>query len=112
MVVGQLFKKRIKESPPMMLIRLFLAAFLCLPLYATSSTPLLVVLLMVKDEKHVLEPTLSTYVTQTIKSGDVDSGEVAYVLHDTGSTDGTQDAARELFTSYGIKNWQIFQTGW
>ena len=73
--------------------------------------PLLVVLIMVKDEKEVIIPTLETYLTKATLQGN-DTGEVAFVLYDTGSTDGTEILAEEFFKKHGIKNYSIKKDGW
>jgi glycosyltransferase involved in cell wall biosynthesis len=95
----------------MKLFKSILAAFL---LGTTSfaaiehNKPLLVVLIMVKNEKEVIVPTLETYLTKEIKEGK-DNQDVAYVLFDTGSNDGTPDIAREFFQKNNVKNFLIAQ---
>ncbi len=71
--------------------------------------PLMVVLLMVKDEHKVILPTLETYLSKDLKAGKPDTGEVAYILYDTGSTDGTETLARNFFEEHGIINYIIEQ---
>jgi len=66
------------------------------PLFATASQPMLVVLIMAKDEHQVIIPTLETYLSANIKAGKPDSKEVAYILYDTGSTDGKMIYVRIL----------------
>ena len=53
-----------------------------------KSNPLLVALLMIKDEAHCIEKTLQPLIEGGIKD---------FVLLDTGSTDGTQNIVREYF---------------
>ena len=69
--------------------------------------PLMVVLLMVKDEHKVIIPTLETYLSKDLKAGMPDTGEVAYILYDTGSTDGTDTLAKKFFKKRGIINYII-----
>jgi hypothetical protein len=70
------------------------------------SQPMLVVLLMVKDENKVIIPTLETFLTASSKAGK-DNGEVAFVLYDTGSTDGTDTLAKKFFEEKKIKHYLI-----
>lgn len=72
-----------------------------------TAKPLLVVLLMVKDEAEAIVPTLETYLTKNIKDGLLDDEEVAYFIYDTGSTDGTEQKSQDLFERKGIKNFHI-----
>lgn len=72
-----------------------------------SKNPFLVILLMVKNEQEAVIPTLETYLSQTILSGKPDTGEVAYILQDTGSTDGTEILAEEFFKKHHIKNYLV-----
>ncbi len=74
---------------------------------SSKQNPLLIVLLMVKDEKEVIVPTLETYLSKNLLAGNPDTGEVAYVLFDNGSTDGTDTLAEEFFKKYKIKNYLI-----
>lgn len=60
-----------------------------------STDPLLVVLLMVKNEACVIAETLQPFV---------DGGVKDFLLFDTGSNDGTQDIAREFFKKNNIPN--------
>jgi len=62
--------------------------------------PLLVVVLMVKNEASVITQTLQPYV---------DGGVKDFVVFDTGSTDGTQDIARDFFRDHGIDNAYIVE---
>ncbi len=76
---------------------------------ADRSGPMLVVLLMVKDEHKVIIPTLETLITADRKAGKEDTGEIAYILYDTGSTDGTDTMAKKFFEDHGIKHHVIVQ---
>lgn len=82
-----------------------LVAFCFSACYAASS-PLLVVLLMVKNEEDVIIPTLETYLPKE-ECNKAALDEIGYVLYDTGSTDRTRDLAREFFEKHGIKNYVI-----
>lgn len=79
--------------------------------YAISipAQPMLVVLLMAKDEHKVIIPTLESYLSPEVKAGKVDSGEIAYVLYDTGSTDGTEILAKNFFEEKKIAHYVIAQ---
>lgn len=57
----------------------------------TYGDPLLVVVLMVKDEASVITQTLQPFVQGGIKD---------FVIFDTGSTDGTQEIVREFFKQH------------
>ncbi len=74
-----------------------------------NAKPFIVVLLMVKDEAEVIQPTVETYLTKNVKDGHADTGEVAYVVLDTGSTDGTEKKLQEFFQAKGILNFHIEQ---
>lgn len=69
-----------------------------------DKSPLLVVLLMVKNEKEVIIPTLQTLLSKKNEPG---SMEIAYILYDTGSTDGTDTIAKDFFIEHGIKRYRI-----
>lgn len=69
--------------------------------------PVLTVLIMVKNEAKVIVPTLETYLSKTIKAVLPDDEQVAYVIYDTGSTDGTEYIAQEFLEKKGIKNMLI-----
>lgn len=60
--------------------------------------PLLVVVLMVKDEEHVMQGTLQPYVDAGIKS---------YLILDTGSTDNTIAVTHQFFQEHGITDYYI-----
>ncbi|MBA3752406.1 glycosyltransferase [Candidatus Dependentiae bacterium] len=70
--------------------------------------PLLVVLLMVKNEKDVIVPTIQSYIPQEISN----KKDIAYVVCDTGSHDGTEKIAQEFFEKNDIKNFIILQDPW
>lgn len=75
--------------------------------FTSPVEPLLVVLLMVKDEADVIAPTLETYIQKSILAGAPDNERVAYVIYDTGSSDGTQVKAKEFFERNNIRNFVI-----
>lgn len=77
-----------------------------------KNKPLLVVLLMVRDEKDVIVPTLETYLSQDIKDGKPDNGEVAYVIYDTGSVDETEKIAEEFLREKGLKHILVVKDTW
>jgi len=62
--------------------------------------PLLVVVLMVKDEAPVIVKTLQPFV---------DGGVKDFIIFDTGSTDGTQEVAANFFKQHGIVNVHIIE---
>lgn len=62
--------------------------------------PLLVVVLMVKNEEHVVQKTLEPYV-----QGGID----AYLIYDTGSDDATMQVAHDYLHNSGITNFFIRQ---
>ena len=62
--------------------------------------PLLVVVIMVKNEAHVMRETLQPFV---------DAGIDAFVVFDTGSTDTTMEVTREFFEEKGVRCGKIFQ---
>jgi len=65
-----------------------------------STDPLIVIILMVKNEEHVMQPTLQPYI---------DAGIDAYVILDTGSTDNTIHITQNLFQQHNIDNGHIFE---
>ena len=67
---------------------------------AHSYAPLLVVVIMVKNEETVIRATLQPFV-----EGGVDS----FFVLDTGSTDRTVAVTKEFFTEYGIEQAYIIQ---
>lgn len=62
--------------------------------------PILVVVLMVKNEETVMRATLQPFV---------DAGINSYLIFDTGSTDGTVMVTQEMFDEYGVTHGYIFQ---
>jgi len=67
-----------------------ISLFICSYIYAD---PVLTLVLMVKDERDVIEATLKTYCHK----------DVAIFVFDTGSTDGTQEKAREFFRENNVE---------
>lgn len=76
-----------------------------------EKSPLLVVLIMVKNEESVIEKTLESYMHSGVKDGP-DTKEVAYILYDTGSTDTTIEKTEAIFKKYGLKHAMIVKDGW
>ncbi|MBA2307136.1 glycosyltransferase family 2 protein [Candidatus Dependentiae bacterium] len=68
--------------------------------------PLLVILLMVKNEREVIIPTLESYLPKGENAQEAFK-DIGYVLYDTGSTDGTQEVAREFFERNGVTHFVI-----
>ncbi len=68
--------------------------------------PLLVVVIMVKDETDVIKPTLEMYC-----NADPEGRKIAYIVYDTGLDpwSSTMAKAKELFNEYGITNYYIIQ---
>jgi glycosyltransferase involved in cell wall biosynthesis len=62
--------------------------------------PLLVVVLMVKNEETVMRATLQPFI---------DAGIHSYLIFDTGSTDDTIEVTRDLFDEYGVTEGYIIQ---
>lgn len=62
--------------------------------------PILVIVLMVKNEETVMRATLQPFV---------DAGINSYLIFDTGSTDRTVEVTQEMFDEYGITQGYIFQ---
>jgi len=76
---------------------------LLIPLFFVAhlvGQPLLVVVLMVKNEAAVITQTLQPFV---------DGGVRDFLIFDTGSTDGTQTAAEEFFKVHSLDNAHIVQ---
>lgn len=78
-------------------IILFITLFFVSQIFAQ---PLLVVVLMVKNEAAVITQTLQPFV---------DGGVKEFVIFDTGSTDGTQAIAADFFKQRGIENSHIIE---
>ncbi len=68
--------------------------------------PLLVVVIMVKDETDVIRPTLEMYCR-----ADPEGKKIAYLVYDTGLDpwSSTMSKAKELFDDYHITNYYIIQ---
>lgn len=66
----------------------------------TAYDPLLVVVLMVKNEETVMRATLQPFI---------DAGINDYLIFDTGSTDNTIQVTRDFFDEYGITHGYILQ---
>lgn len=68
--------------------------------------PLIVVVIMVKDEEQVIRETLEMYC-----KADPTGKKIGYLVYDTGLDpwSPTMQKAKELFDDYGITNYQIIQ---
>ncbi len=83
--------------------------FSCLTAFATEtfnqSDPLLVVVIMVKNEEAVIKQTLEMYCKSDTKH------QIGYMVYDTGDEPWslTMARAKELFDEYGITNYYILQ---
>lgn len=62
--------------------------------------PILVVVLMVKNEETVMRATLQPYI---------DAGIQSYLIFDTGSTDNTIAVTQEMFDEYAVTHGYILQ---
>ena len=73
---------------------------------ATHPDPLLVVVIMVKDETDVIQPTLEMYC-----QADPEGKHIAYLVYDTGLEEWspTMQKAKELFERYNLTNYFILQ---
>jgi hypothetical protein len=71
-------------------------------MYGLSSTcnPLLIVVVMVKNEESVIRATLQPFI---------DAGIDSYLIFDTGSTDKTMEVTRSFFAEHNIQNGYIVQ---
>ena len=76
----------------------FLSLLLCAATIFTN--PLLVVVLMVKNEAGVITQTLQPFI---------DGGVKDFVIFDTGSTDGTQQIAKDFFKKYDLIHTDIVE---
>lgn len=74
--------------------------FLLLCVANSFGQPLLVAVLMVKNEALVITETLQPFV---------DGGVTDYLIFDTGSTDGTQEVVSTFFKENGLSNFHIVQ---
>jgi tetratricopeptide (TPR) repeat protein len=68
-----------------------------------QSNPLLVAVLMVKNEEPVMHMTLQPLVDAGIKD---------FLIYDTGSTDNTIDVTKQFFIENNISNFVIEQAKW
>lgn len=68
--------------------------------------PLLVIVIMVKDETDVIKPTLEMYC-----KADPEGKKIAYIVYDTGLDpwSPTMAKAKELFNEYHLTNYYIIQ---
>lgn len=66
----------------------------------TSTSDLLTIAIMVKNEASVIVPTLQPFI---------DAGITHFLMFDTGSTDGTQDKARQLFEKYSLTHAYVLE---
>ncbi len=62
--------------------------------------PLLVIVLMVKNETNVICPTLQAFV---------DAGIQSYLIYDTGSTDNTVPCVQEFFKKHHVQDGIVYQ---
>lgn len=67
---------------------------------AQSQDPLIVVVIMVKNEEQVMQPTLQPFIDAKIGH---------FLILDTGSTDNTVEVTRQLFADQGIQNGYVEQ---
>jgi glycosyltransferase involved in cell wall biosynthesis len=83
-------------------MRHFLLCCIVLLIHAQAlyGKPLLVVVLMVKNEATVITQTLQPFI---------DGGVKDFIVFDTGSNDGTQDIARNLFQSHNLINAHVIE---
>ena len=65
-----------------------------------EASPLLVVVIMIKNEEHVIEKTLQPYI---------DAGIDSFLVFDTGSTDKTVEITKDFFENHSITNAYIAQ---
>jgi glycosyltransferase involved in cell wall biosynthesis len=83
-----------------MVIALFLYEYTSASAKQYAYDPLLVVVLMVKNEETVMRKTLQPFIDAHINS---------YLIFDTGSTDDTMRVTQELFDEYGVARGHIIQ---
>ena len=76
------------------------AKYTILPAPVVDEKPLLVVVIMVKNEQPVMEATLKPFF---------DAGVQHYVVLDTGSTDGTVEYTRQLFKKYNVAHGYVVE---
>jgi tetratricopeptide (TPR) repeat protein len=86
----------------------FILVFSCFGITASGykDDPLLVVVIMVKDETDVIKPTLEMYC-----QADPTGEKIAYLVYDTGLDpwSPTMAKAKELFEEYHLTNYFIIQ---
>lgn len=73
---------------------------------ATTKDPLLIVVLMVKNEASVIKETLQPFVEASTKNT---RDHLAFLIFDTGSTDSTIPIAQQYFEEQDVKNAVIKQ---
>jgi len=78
----------------------FFILFLSASLLAQAQNPLLTIVLMVKNEAHVMEETLQPFV---------DAGLDRFLIFDTGSTDDTISITKHFFEKHNVCNGVILQ---
>ena len=87
---------------------LFAAMFFCnnVIFALAGHDPLLVVVIMVKDDADVIKPTLEIYC-----KADPENKKIAYLIYDVGpkSYSPTMEKAEELFQEYSVANYYIIQ---
>jgi hypothetical protein len=82
-------------------VMILMMLFICVhTVYSVDYDPLLVVVIMVKNEEAVMRATLQPFV---------DGGIQSFFVFDTGSTDRTIEVTREFFDEYGITQGYIEQ---
>lgn len=77
---------------------LIISIFLYLPIYTQES--LLTIVIMIRDEQEVIQPTLKPYL---------EAGITDYLIYDTGSMDLTIEKTIELFRNYPDATYKIIQ---
>lgn len=71
--------------------------------------PLVVYVLMVKNEGAVIQPTLQTFIEDQESGEFIDLSKLGFFIFDTGSTDDTLEKAQAFFEEKNIKNFFIIQ---
>lgn len=86
-------------------LNIFIAFWLCMAskcvVAETENDPLLVVVLMVKNEASVIKATLKPFVDARAST---DPNKLAFLIFDTGSTDNTISVTKEYFQKNKIHN--------
>ncbi|MBP7854752.1 hypothetical protein KAZ82_02315 [Candidatus Babeliales bacterium] len=85
------------------LIKIFFSFYIVFNFLKLSADPLLVAVLMVKNEEPVMEMTLQPLVN---------AGITDFFIYDTGSTDNTIAVTQEFFQNNNISNYVIKQGEW